>query len=258
MYRRTVAEIAHAGVVTVEAATSLSEAFEIMRERGAGSLVVTEGSRPVGFFTEHDVVVKAREGFSFAGALVRDVMNRKLAGISRGELLDTVCLLFEKHHVRQLAVLDDKGLLGGMITYADIVRAYGMEYLVSNITCKEIMRNTGLVLAVKEEPLPQAMDRMISGNQTSALIVRDRKPEALLTETDIAALVADGGDPSSARVADIMRAPVVTVPLDSVVYKTIMFMNQMGIRQVVVIDDDGYINGLVSEAEIVNGIKRLG
>lgn len=93
----------------------------VMNERGIGGLVVVDGGRVVGIFTERDVlrrVVAARR--DPAATLVRDVMTKPALTCTPSTSVDECRAIVSARRVRHLPVVQD-GVLVGVITSGDIL-----------------------------------------------------------------------------------------------------------------------------------------
>ncbi len=110
-------------VVTVSKSSKVSEAAATMAKKRLSCLVVTENDKPVGVFTERDmvreIVVPEKDPEK---TKVGDIMNTHLESIDPStNFLDAVKIMKTKH-VRRLCVID-KGKISGIITETDIVNA---------------------------------------------------------------------------------------------------------------------------------------
>ncbi len=109
-------------VLTVDEASSVKDASIIMAKHKVGSLVVTDGKRPLGIITERDVITgiaaKDRKSSSVA---VSEIMSKKLVTIDQESLIDDAVYLMLKNKIKKLPVLDSENQLVGMITSTDIV-----------------------------------------------------------------------------------------------------------------------------------------
>lgn len=114
-------------VVTVEASASVLDAARLMNERGIGGLVVTETGKPVGIFTERDilrrVVAEARDP---ARTIVRSVMTTPVTTVDPAMPLEQCSALVTERRIRHLPVLRE-GRLGGIITSGDILAFQAQE-----------------------------------------------------------------------------------------------------------------------------------
>ncbi len=60
----------------------------------------------------------------------------------------------------------------------------------------------------------------------------------------------------SKTVADVMSAPVIQVSPETSVWKAASIMERKGVKRLPVVDDDGYLLGLVSRADLVRTMAR--
>lgn len=109
-------------VYTIGRGATVTEAVREMNEKGIGALVVMDGDRPVGMFTERDVLVRIVDA-DRDPALTRvgEVMSRGLVTITPDwHVEDAMALMTDRRH-RHLPVLDE-GLLVGMLSIGDVLR----------------------------------------------------------------------------------------------------------------------------------------
>jgi CBS domain-containing protein len=90
-------------------------------------VVAVEGTRPVGIFTERDVLFRVPEGLfasreSIRRAPMAEVMSRSPLTVRRqATLFDAIQLMVQKG-CRHLVVIDRAGDLRGLLTSSDIVQ----------------------------------------------------------------------------------------------------------------------------------------
>jgi CBS domain-containing protein len=109
-------------VYTVARGASVAEAVREMNEKGIGALVVMEGRRPIGMFTERDVlrrVVDADKDPTMTR--VSSVMTRDVVTVSPSDHVDDVMALMTARRFRHLPVVADDELQG-MISIGDLMR----------------------------------------------------------------------------------------------------------------------------------------
>lgn len=110
---------------TVEAIapeTSVLRAVERMNDCHIGSLVVCDGERPVGIFTERDVLVRVvARGLDPQRTPVAEVMTRDPIAIRPDVTVTEAMLVITERRCRHLPVVDDRGLRG-LISIGDLTR----------------------------------------------------------------------------------------------------------------------------------------
>ena len=108
---------------TVEAIapeTSVLRAVERMNECHIGSLVVCDGDRPVGIFTERDVLVRViARGLDPKRTPVGEVMTRDPIAIRPDVTITEAMLVITERRCRHLPVVDDNKLRG-LISIGDL------------------------------------------------------------------------------------------------------------------------------------------
>lgn len=108
-------------IISVAPRETVLHAAELMNDRGIGGLVVTEGKRLAGIFTERDilrrVVAKRRDP---ATTKVADVMTTPVTACGPDTPLDECAAMMTGKRIRHLPVVGDKGLIG-VITIGDVL-----------------------------------------------------------------------------------------------------------------------------------------
>ena len=108
-------------LVTVSGATSVLDASTLMVERGIGGVIVTEGGRLAGIFTERDVlrrvVAVQRDP---ATTLLRDVMTSPVLTVSPETSLEDCRQTMTERRIRHLPVVGAHGLVG-LVSSGDVL-----------------------------------------------------------------------------------------------------------------------------------------
>jgi CBS domain-containing protein len=107
--------------VTVERDTDAQTAARIMRDRGIGSLFVTNGKDIVGIITDTDMVRRVvAAGADTNKTTVEQIMSAPIMTIEESKTLLDANDLMAQSHLRHLGVTKD-GKLVGMISVRDLV-----------------------------------------------------------------------------------------------------------------------------------------
>jgi CBS domain-containing protein len=114
-----VREIMARDVLAVEPATRLLDAAGRMHERNVGAVVVVEGGRLVGIFTERDVLQAVATG-RVEGS-VGDTMTRSPETIGPDEASSHAAALMIHGGFRHLPVVEGDDVVG-MISIRDLIR----------------------------------------------------------------------------------------------------------------------------------------
>lgn len=118
-------------VITVNTATSIKEAAEIMARKRIGCIVVTERDTPVGIVTERDILEKVvAPGLDSATTAMKEIMSRPLLTVHPDESIVRAVRVMRRENVRRLVVLED-AKLAGIVTERDLLRAAALHVAIS-------------------------------------------------------------------------------------------------------------------------------
>ena len=108
-------------VVSVTPDTNVLEAARLMNTRGIGAVLVLDGDRLAGIFTERDVLRRVVAEQREAGTtLVRDVMTASLTSTTADATIDACAALMTSRRIRHLPVLEGVRLVG-VVTTGDLM-----------------------------------------------------------------------------------------------------------------------------------------
>ncbi len=109
-------------VWSVTPQTSVCEALKVMAEKQIGALLVIEGEKLVGVFSERDYAREAgRAGRVSEDASVGDLMSKRVLYVQPGTRLEECMALMTEKHVRHLPVLAREKVIG-IVTIGDVVK----------------------------------------------------------------------------------------------------------------------------------------
>ena len=110
-------------VWSVTPTTTVYDTLRLMADKDIGAVLVLEGTRPVGIFSERDyarqVILK---GKASKDTLVCDVMTTKVFFVGPEQDIEECMALMTDRRFRHLPVLIE-GELGGLISIGDVVKA---------------------------------------------------------------------------------------------------------------------------------------
>jgi len=108
-------------VYTVRPDATVFEALQILAEKNIGALLVMEGDKPVGIFSERDYARKCiLLGKYSKDTLVKDIISTNLITVSPDESVEEAMRLMTEHRVRHLPVIKD-GKVVGLVSIGDLV-----------------------------------------------------------------------------------------------------------------------------------------
>jgi CBS domain-containing protein len=115
-------------VCRVEPATSLSEVYRLLDERHLGAVVVCEGSRVAGIFTERDVLYRTALEPIDPATPIRELMTAAPRTLRPDQLVAEAIAAMAEGGFRQIPLVADGGRLVGLLTSRAILRFIAEHY----------------------------------------------------------------------------------------------------------------------------------
>lgn len=123
---QTIREILNAkgqDVWTIGPEATVLEALRLLAEKDVGALVVSEGGKVAGIFSERDyarkIIVLDRSSHS---TKVKDAMVADVLYVTPGCTIEECMAIMTDKHIRHVPVLEDGGL-AGLVSIGDVVKA---------------------------------------------------------------------------------------------------------------------------------------
>jgi len=127
-------------VVSISPEVTVFSALEVMQEKNIGGLLVMEGEKLVGIFTERDYSRKViLKGKSSKNSLIKDLMTPNPITVTPDTTIEDCMHLMTNKYIRHLPVVEDERVVG-IISIGDVVRfiideqRYIIEHLEHYIT----------------------------------------------------------------------------------------------------------------------------
>jgi CBS domain-containing protein len=109
-------------VWTVSQDVTVAEAVRVFTEHRVGSVLVMDGDKLVGIFTERDFAYKVGSaGLDPKKVNLSDVMTKELTTVSPSQSVNECMALMTDNHIRHLPVIDH-GKLVGIVSIGDVVK----------------------------------------------------------------------------------------------------------------------------------------
>ncbi len=130
---QSILETKGSDVATIDRGATIVEAADLMNRRRIGALVVTEGEKAVGIFTERDILSKVVAPRRIPDeAKVGEAMTSPMTCCRRNTSLSECRAVMTERGIRHLPVVEG-GMLYGLISSRDIIAA---EIAVKDNTIK--------------------------------------------------------------------------------------------------------------------------
>ena len=101
---------------------TLDTVAKLMLEHDCGEIPVCDGNALIGVVTDRDITCRAvATGKPVLTVPVRDVMTRNVYSVEQHEKIEAALNLMEEKMVRRLPVVNQMGMIVGIISLADII-----------------------------------------------------------------------------------------------------------------------------------------
>lgn len=102
---------------------TVREALVLMAAKNIGAVLVLEGSRLAGIFSERDYARKvALQGKASHDTQVREIMTSSVITVNSQQQVEACMQIMTERHIRHLPVVDNQGHVLGVISIGDVVR----------------------------------------------------------------------------------------------------------------------------------------
>jgi len=138
---KTLGDIAAQTVFTVDQTSMVSETVDLMNKKSVTAVIVTAVGKPVGIFTERDVLKRvASQEIDVKQTPIKKVMTAPIITMPRTALVGDVLVEMSHRDIRNMPVKADNGDLIGLVSMPEILqyaRAFNIDEQVRR-TWKEV------------------------------------------------------------------------------------------------------------------------
>jgi len=111
-----------AGVVSIDPDASVFDALRLMAQKDIGAVVVLDGPKLIGIFTERDYARKViLLGKSSKEIPVREIMTHRVLCVTPEQMTDECMAVMTEKRCRHLPVVDNKRVIG-VLSIGDLVK----------------------------------------------------------------------------------------------------------------------------------------
>ncbi len=251
----TLRQILNEAVYSVPPDMSLGEVLRQMSERRISCVVVLDGLRPVGIFTEHDSVDLMARGERHAESPIREFMHEPVLITRLTMDHHRAYQIMAARNARHLVAVDERGNLLGLVTEGDLLHSIGMEQMVQPKIVADAM--TRQVVTLQEQDNLSMAARSMAERMLSCIVVaRGQKPVGILSERDVVRLFRESVNPDGVLLAQVMSQPLHTVRSGELLAVAMHLMETGDIRRLVVVDEKSALVGLLTRHDIVKTLQE--
>jgi len=254
MLYQSIKEYVSRTVVKVTSDTSVVAAMQLMNDSKITSIVVCEDKKAVGILTTRDLLTLFSDERSTLERPVSEVMTHEII-----TCLDDITLLdafdiMTSNNIRHIPIVDEHAHLTGIVSETDIMRSLGSIDLMRLQTIAEIMHSPVTTVGTKT-PLSQIMKIFQRDKIGSVVVEKNDRCVGIITERDIPSLIRKEVS-TSIEAEKIMSHPLITINGGATSQEALLKMSGYGIHHLVVTNESGVIEGIVSRSSFFHNLTR--
>jgi PAS domain S-box-containing protein len=236
---------------------------QLQQEARSSCVLVLEDEKVIGVMTERDVVRLSAQQQNLNHLLVREVMAQPVITLRESDLTDLFLEinLLQQYHIRHLPLLDDHGLLVGMVTHESlrqISRPIDLMRLrlVSEVMTPDVMCAAPdcSMLAITQIMAEQKISSVMIV-ETSSTDVSLQIPIGIVTERDVVQFQALGLNLENCIAHTVMSTPIFAVKPEDTLLTVQQIMEQRLIGRLAVTGGFGELLGIVTQTSLLQALN---
>ncbi len=239
-------------VISIKRTSSIKEVVKKMTAKKIGSIIVVEKKIPIGIFTKNDLVRALADDIDFSKTTVETVMRTPVLPVNENEKFLHAARRMRQFDIRHFIVVNNAGALVGVVTDMDIVKNYALTYLSYQTTI--VASGFDGLSAPPSTQLKKIAQMMLDGRKASVVIVKNKKPIGIINEALLVKLGARYKDPLKFRAVDKMVKKFCGAKPEDSMRGAVLNMIKKDLRNIVLTDEKGRFDGVVSLRELVTYI----
>ncbi|MFM6090786.1 MAG: GAF domain-containing protein [Dolichospermum sp.] len=223
-------------------------------------VLIVENNRPVGIFTEQNVV-RVSTQTDLENLTLCDVISHPVITLQESKFTDLFFALnlFQHHRIRHLPLVDEENQLVGLLTYESLRQILRTVDLLRLRLVHEVMTTNILCADANVSILEIA--RLMAENQVSAVMIVETQasltiPLGMVTERDLVQLKALKVNFETCLAETVMSTPVFCVTVDESLWTVQQIMEQQFIQCLAVTGSKGELVGMVTHNSILQAFNQ--
>jgi len=270
--------------ITINPNASILDARQVLFRHNLKRLVVIDSKKhPVGIITEKDIAktIYVLGDKPIKTIKVSDFMSKKLITVKKTDSIYNCAKLMKKNHISSIIVLDNNGILEGLITKSDLTSIF-LTHTISPLKVSKIMTRN-VITAMPGDSLLYVESLLIHNRIARIVIQRNRIPVGIITYRDFVPAklpfwISQSADPKEVenyrmksnldefqvnqmnhllhfKAVDIMSSNPITIEADEDVGVAILLMIRNGISGLPVVKKSKLV-GIITKTDVINAIAK--
>ena len=246
----TVGDLLTANTSCVDRDTPLAEALGMMTTLRIDSLVVVDNHKPIGIFTERDLIELVYAGIDPSEATIDDHMSSPVVTASIDSNFKEAYSLLVQKGIRHLAVSHRNGDFAGSISEDDLKPHLEFEYFLACKKISDVMTRNIFTLK-PEDSFATVLTSMKTHRLDCIVAEQDGFPKGIVTEQDFVRILQNNSDLAVLTLSDVIRTPIHSIFEEQPVNNASSVMEDENISRLAVVDGAGKLTGLIARHDII-------
>jgi PAS domain S-box-containing protein len=232
-------------------------------------ILVVQGARLIGIFTERDVVKITVNRINLTGLRIASVMTQKVVTLTQSgsESIFTALSLLRQHQIRHLPILDDREQLVGIVTLSTIRQVLQPANLLKVRRVAEVM-TTGVIAAPATASI-LTLAHLMAEHRVSCVVITQpaentnpqlpitnyQLPTGIITEGDLVQFLALELNLAETTAENVMSAPLFCLSKEDSLWVAHQEMEKRHVRRLVVASEQGELLGIVTQTSLLQVLE---
>jgi CBS domain-containing protein len=243
-----VKDIAHMGVVSTSCDSTIFEAIRLMVETNLSD-VIFKNQDGHGIFTVEDLMFFRNSKRDF-NLLLKDISVSQLEYVDGEENVLNLMSRFDQNTGRYLGVRDHEKNLIGVISMTDVMASVDPVLMMERKKLSDILSKRQIETVDVLTRTESVLSKLVNADD-AVLVTDNNRLLGIVTTKDAIRLMTDKVD-ITATILKYMTTPVSTIHRDETVKTAIEYLKEKKFKRAVVVNDDGHIDGIVTQRELIN------
>lgn len=227
-----------------------------------GCLLVMEDKELVGILTERDTVKLAVQAENLSQITVKQIMTKPVITLNREEFTDVFVVhnMMRRFQIRHLPILDEQKQVLGLVTLSSLRQVLNHHHFLRFRQVSEVM--TRQVITVYPATSIREIAKILAQYNISCIVVVAETegiayPVGIVTERDILQLQALELNLHKLTAETVMSSPIFSIQSTESLSTAQQILQKHKIRRLVVVNEQGELQGIITESNLVQVLDPL-
>ena len=235
---------------------TISSARNLMLKHHISRVLVMDQNRVAGIVTQKEIGYRLRSSFPAWKRRANDhepvsgIMKKDILCMSPASSVHDALIFMITHEISGFPVID-QGMVLGMITKSDLMRSKFVTAIDKSVI--EVMHDVPTVTV--RHSLDHVIDQMKAGPGRVVVTGEDGSIVGMISESDLIFAPDGHGHEEKPLAGEIMRSPLVTLPISARVRDAVSEMVRRNISSIVISSDEG-MKGIITRDDIIGEVVQ--